>query len=135
MKFKRFLEREKPDVVLFAFEITELQKTLSNAHSSIRLKGNNIKSINVKKSLNNLKELGHAGFFWVKNNNIFNNLKRFNVSNNLKREIILDDYFKYLFDKKLCKVSCYKLNYYVHVGSIDEYKELEYWKNYLKNDS
>ena len=135
LKFKRFLEREKPDVVLFAFEITELQKTLSNAHSSIRLKGNNIKSINVKKSLNNLKELGHAGFFWVKNNNIFNDLKRFNVSNNLKREIILDDYFKYLFDKKLCKVSCYKLNYYVHVGSINEYEELKYWKNYLKDDS
>ena len=79
--------------------------------------------------------MGHAGFFWVKNNNIFNDLKRFNVSNNLKREIILDDYFKYLFDKKLCKVSCYKLSYYVHVGSINEYKELKYWKNYLKDDS
>ena len=40
----------------------------------------------------------------------------------LKREIILDDYFKYLFDKELCKVSCYQLNYYVHIGSIKEYE-------------
>ena len=135
LKFKKFIERKNPDVVLFAFKITELQKTLFNAHSSIKLKHDNIESISVKKSLNNLGELGHAGFFWVRNSNIFDNLKKFNSSNNLKREIILDDYFKFLFDKKLCKVSCYKLNDYTHIGSITEYEELKYWQNYLKDEN
>ena len=65
---------------------------------------------------------------------LFDHLQKFSVSNNLKREIILDDYFKYLFDKKLHKVICYKLNYYVHIGSINEYEELKYWENYLKDD-
>ena len=51
------------------------------------------------------------------------------------REIILDDYFKFLFDEKLCKVSCYKLNNYTHIGSISEYEELKYWQNYLKNEN
>ena len=134
LKFKKFIEKENSDVVLFGFDITELQKTLSNAHSSIRFRNNNIESINIKKSLKNKNEFGHAGFFWVKNSNIFNHLQKFNVSNKLKREIILDDYFKYLFDNKLCKVSCYKLNYYVHIGSIKEFAELKYWENYFKND-
>ncbi len=134
LKFKKFIQRERPDVVLFAFEITELQKTLSNAHSSIKSKNNNIESINIKKTLKDDNEFGHAGFFWVKNSNIFNDLRKFYSSSKLKREVILDDYFKYLFDKNLRKVSCFKLNYYVHIGSINEYEELKYWENYFKDD-
>ena len=135
IKFEKFIEKEKPDVVLFGFNISELQKSLFNAHSSIKLKHNNIDSIKVKKSLDKSNELGHAGFFWVKNSNIFNNLKKFRLTNKLKREILLDDYFKFLFDKKLGKINCYKLKSYVHIGSINEYEELKYWENYLKNEN
>jgi molybdopterin-guanine dinucleotide biosynthesis protein A/choline kinase len=135
LKFKKFIKKEKSDVVLFAFKISELQKTLFNAHSSIELKQKKIKSINIKKSLNNKNELGHAGFFWVKNRNIFNELVKFHLSNKLKREIILDDYFKYLFDKKLFNISCYKLNYYIHIGSIKEYEEMKYWENYFIDEN
>ncbi len=135
LKFKKFIKKEKSDVVIFAFKITELQKTLFNAHSSIELKQKKIKSINVKKTLKNKNELGHAGFFWVKNKNIFDNLKKFNLSNKINREIILDDYFKYLFDKNLCKVSCYHLDYYVHIGSVKEYEELKYWEKFFNNEN
>ena len=98
-------------------------------------KYNNIDSIKVKRSLDKSNELGHAGFFWVKDSNIFDNLKKFRLTNKLKREILLDDYFKFLFDKKLGRISCYKLNNYVHIGSINEYEELKYWENYLKNEN
>ena len=43
--------------ILFAFEITDLQKTLSNAHSSIKLKNNNIETINIKKTYSNVKKI------------------------------------------------------------------------------
>ena len=132
LKFKKFVEEKKSDVVLFAFKATNLQKTLSNAHTAIKLDNNNIKSINVKKSFNNASELGHAGFFWVKNSKIFDNLQKFSLSNNLKREVLLDDYFKFLFDKKICKINCYKLNNYVHIGSIKEYLELKYWEKFFE---
>ena len=94
---------------------------------------NKIKEIKIKKSLNNHNELGHAGFFWIKNSDIFNHLEKFTSLTNLKREIILDDYFKFLFDYKLRNIRAYKLNYYVHIGSINEFEELKYWENYFKH--
>ena len=61
----------------------------------------------------------------------FNNLDNFNSNIKIKREILLDDYFKFLFDKKLCKVKHFELNTYTHVGSIKEYFELKYWEDYF----
>ena len=52
-----------------------------------------------------------------------------------KREVLLDDYFKFLFDKKLCKVDFYRLKEYVHIGSVQEFRELKYWENYFKNEN
>ena len=131
-KFKKFIRKDNPDVVLFAFKISSLQKTLSNSHTTIKLLKDRIQSINVKKFINNKNEFGHAGFFWVKNTSIFKNLKIFYKKNKIKREILLDDYFKFLFDKNLCKVRCFRLNEYIHIGSNKEYSELKYWENYFK---
>ena len=108
---------------------------MTNSHTTIDLKKNNIKSIQVKKYTTRVHELGHAGFFWVKNTDIFKNLKKFHLSNKIKREILLDDYFKFLFDKKLCKVSCFKLNEYIHFGSVTEYLELKYWINFFNHEN
>ena len=130
---KKFIHQKNPDVILFAFKISELHKKLRNSHTSIMLNNNkNIKAISVKKFNNHPGEQGHAGFFWIRNNSIFDNLGLFKKSNKSNRELILDDYFKFLFDKNLNKISCFKLNEYVHIGSIKEYHELNYWVNFLK---
>ena len=55
--------------------------------------------------------------------------------NKLNREVIIDDYFKYLFDRKKIKISYYKLNKYIHIGSVIEYKEFKYWENYFLNEN
>ena len=47
------------------------------------------------------------------------------------REILLDDYFKFLFDEKIYNVHYFMLDDYIHIGSINEYLELKYWENYL----
>jgi NDP-sugar pyrophosphorylase family protein len=130
-KFKKFIKLKKPDVVLFTFKISKLQRLLSNSHTTIKIFKNKIKSISVKKFTNQKNEFGHAGFFWVKNKSVFNNLDNFNSNIKIKREILLDDYFKFLFDKKLCKVKHFELNTYTHVGSIKEYFELKYWEDYF----
>ncbi len=134
--FNNFLKLNNPDIVLFAFDISKMQKKMENAHTTINLKKNLlINSIRVKKYSNKKKELGHAGFFWIKNSNIFKNLKNFITTNKFNREILLDDYFKFLFDKKLCKVRCYKLKEYTHFGSVLEYLELTYWIKYFDNEN
>ena len=131
--FRTFIKNKDPDVVIFPFKISEFQKTLSNSHSSIEIHKNKIKAINVKKFVNKPNEFGHAGFFWIKNANIFKNLDIFKSKHNLTRELLLDDYFKYLFDNNVCKVDYFMLDQYVHIGSIKEYQELKYWENYFTN--
>ena len=131
----KFINKRKSDIVIFGFKMTKLQRSLSNAHSTIRLKNRKIKSINVKKKLSNYDNIGHAGFFWVRKNKVFNKLQEFYKKTNLKREILLDDYFKFIFDNKFYKVDCFELSNYVHIGSMKEYNEFKYWENYFKNEN
>ena len=51
------------------------------------------------------------------------------------REILLDDYFKFLFDEKIYNVHYFMLDDYIHIGSINEYLELKYWENYFTNEN
>ncbi len=134
-KFKQFIKLKNPDIVLFSFKISKFQRLISNSHTTIRTIQNKIKSINVKKFSNNKNEFGHAGFFWIKNNGIFDHLENFHFKNRVNREILLDDYFKFLFDENLCKVSNFNLDQYTHLGSIKEYSEFKYWENYFKNEN
>ena len=67
MYLNNLLKKENPDIILFAFDLTDLQKTLKNSHTTITIKKNKIISINVKQNHTKGK-LGHAGFFWIKNN-------------------------------------------------------------------
>ena len=132
--FEKFLKKNNPDIVLFAFNISNLQRSMLNSHTSIEFKMNKIASINVKRFSKNKTELGHAGFFWIKSNQIFKNLQKFQKAKKIKREVLLDDYFKYLFDNRLCKVASYKLKDYIHIGSIKEYQEIKYWESYFDNE-
>ncbi len=133
--FRKFIKINDPDIVVFPFRISDLQKTLPNSHTTIEISGGKLKSINVKKFINKKNVFGHAGFFWIKNANVFNDLKKFKSLNALKREVLLDDYFKFLFDKKISKVLFFMLDEYIHIGSINEYLELKYWENYFIDEN
>ena len=133
-KFKLFLDQNNPDIVVFGFKFTNLQKNLFQSHTELIIKRNFLLNINVKNS-SSQSQIGHAGFFWLKNNDVFKNLENFKnfAKNNIKkREILVDDYFSYLHKFNLMKVNYYPLDYYVHFGSLPEYYELQYWDNYFK---
>ena len=129
-EFIKFKKNKKPDVILFAYKFTDLQKKLTNSHTTLDFKKEKLSSISVKS--NSEKNIfGHAGFFWIKDHRVFNFINNFKKSFKYKREVLVDDYFKYLFDTKKLVVECHKLSNYVHIGSIQEYNELKYWEEYF----
>ncbi len=132
-EFEILLKKQKPDLVIFGYKFTNLQKNLIGSHTELILKNNNIMKINVK-SNSKISEIGQAGFYWIKDKNVFKHLKEFKKYFKIKiggREPLLDDYFSYLHKKNLLKISLYNLKYYVHIGSIPEFNEYNYWEKYF----
>ena len=110
------------------------KKKLHNAHTELIINNSKLLNINVK---NNSKRsrIGHAGFFWIGNSNIFKYLDKFQSSVGKKisknRELIIDDYFSFLLKNNLANIRHYMLDNYVHVGSIKEFQEYKYWEDYF----
>ena len=135
--FLKRLKVTKPEIIIFGYKLSNLQKALNGAHTTLNIKNNILKDIFVKKS-NIDNNLGHAGFFWIKNSNVFNYLAKFKRSSyfkNLNREPIIDDYFKFLLKKNFVKVNYFKIDNYVHIGSTPEYHEFNYWDKYFSNEN
>tara|TARA_Y100000741_G_scaffold274505_1_gene214480 strand:+ start:325 stop:1824 length:1500 start_codon:yes stop_codon:yes gene_type:complete len=133
-KFRSTILKDKTSLMLFAFEYSNLQKSLGSSHTQLKIKNKKLYDIDVKKNYVN-KNYGHAGFFWIKDGSVFKYLYSFRKSKyfrNLKREVLIDDYFKYLIQDNLVKVSYSLLNNYIHIGSESEYLEYKYWSNYFK---
>ena len=135
--FKKFTDKTKSDLNLFAFKHSNLQKSLGNSHTQLEIKNYKIHNINVKKKYKEL-HYGHAGFFWIKSGHIFDHLNTFKNSEyfkKIRREILIDDYFKFLIVNKLISSSYFILDNYIHIGSEKEYLEYLYWEKYnLHND-
>ena len=132
----QFIKSNKNDLIFFGFQYSYFQKSMGNSHTQLKIENKKLLDIEVKKKYKD-NQLGHAGFFWVKEGSIFNYLRQFKNSQiykTLGREPIIDDYFKYLVKKKLITYSYYTLDNYIHIGSEDEYKEYIYWENFfIKN--
>lgn len=134
--FFQFLKKNKPELVIFGYKFSNLQKNLFNSHTELIIKNKNLVKINVKNN-SNISEIGHAGFFWIKDNEIYkhiNNFKIFFKKNIKNREILVDDYFSYILRNKLMNVNYYMLDHYIHIGSVTEYNEFNYWNNYFNNN-
>ena len=130
------INNKKIDIIFFAFKYSNLQKNLGNSHTQLIIKEKKLYDIEVKTKYKN-SNFGHAGFFWVRKGAVFSHLLKFQSSNyfkTLSREIIIDDYFKFLINKKLIIPSYVVLNHYVHIGSAKEYLEYKYWENYFKHN-
>tara|TARA_Y100000590_G_scaffold268470_1_gene301532 strand:- start:3590 stop:5098 length:1509 start_codon:yes stop_codon:yes gene_type:complete len=128
-----FLKKNKKDLVFFAFKFSYFQKSLGNSHTHLIINKNKITNIKVKSRYNGLG-YGHAGFFWIKSTKVFKYLDFFKNSSfykNLKREVLIDDYFKFLVIKKLISTNHFLLEDYIHIGSKKEYREYNYWSNYF----
>jgi NDP-sugar pyrophosphorylase family protein len=126
VKFDKYIQVNDPDIILFAFQPTWLQRRCKMNHTYMTTEGSRVKAIHVKNKMNETDK-GLAGFFWFKDGAVFEALDSFQF--NQERECIVDDYLKYLLEGKI-KVHCYDLDYYVHLGSVYEYQEYLFWKQY-----
>ena len=133
-EFQKLSKDKNLDLIIFAFKKSYFNSKFKNAHTSILINKNKVEKISVKKNL--INSYGHAGFFWINSSKLFQNLDNFLMSKNFKklsstREVIIDDYFKFLLENKLAKIKSLILKDYVHLGSEKEFHEYQYWKNYF----
>ena len=123
--FDKISSKENNDAIIFVFQPTMVQENQGNAHTYISFdyKGK-IKSVNIKNKKNS-NDLGLAGFFWFKNGKIFDNLSKIKINQNT--ELVIDHFIKYLL-KKNYNISYVKLEDYIHLGTVNELLEFNFWK-------
>lgn len=132
-KFNFIIDNSDNDLVIFAFKFSNLQKKLGNAHTQLTIENNKITKIKVKSNFRE-SNYGHGGFFWVNSDKVFDYLDHFKHSyfyKNINREVLIDDYFRFLLMRKFINISYVLLDDYVHIGSEKEYLEHKYWNNYF----
>ena len=109
LDLRKIISENDPDIVFFAFKFSNLQKNLINSHSLLNISNKTVTDIKVKHKYAN-KFFGHAGYFWIKDGKVFDYLKKFKNSTYCKkisRELIIEDYFKFLIKNKIVKTSLY----------------------------
>ncbi|HOK38010.1 MAG TPA: NTP transferase domain-containing protein [Bacteroidales bacterium] len=115
------------DIVIFGFVPSLLQSKQENAHTSfsIDIEGN-VKEIHFKKFVKN--SYGFGGMIFFRDGKIFENLQ--NIDTNTFPS--LDHYIGYLIENKN-KVKYILCDYYVHLGTPEEFKEYLFWKDFFNN--
>ena len=127
--FNNLKKKNKADVIIFLFNPSLIQKMECNAHTYVSIdRMKIIKSINIKKKKEKI-DRGLAGFFWFKDGNIFDELKKMKKVN--KTEPVIDHFVKHLHKKNM-NVQYINLSSYIHLGTINELNEFNFWANKFK---
>ena len=127
-EFRKFIRQEDPDAIIFTFKPTLLQSKSSWHHTFVSKKGNKVTAVHIKSKASD-DDVGLAGFFWFKKGQLFNELD--SIPTDTKNEMCADHILKHLVNIGK-KVLAYELPYYVHLGTVDEYKEFQFWHEYKR---
>jgi len=112
------------DMVLFGFEPSLLQRKQQNAHSGFSFSGNSVQSIAIKSLPKNYT--GLAGMYYFPDSVLLKELCNFDCTKNENME----QFAQYLLEKNY-NVGCIKLDYYIHLGTPEEYSEYMYWNKFF----
>ena len=125
---KEFYEKKKnSDLIIFSFEPSLIQRIQKNSHTYITFNNDTIDSINIKQ-IKSKSDKGLAGFFWFSDGKVFKNIEK--LKENSKSEKLIDHFIKLLLKEKY-KISVIKLDEYLHLGSVNEFLEFNFWKNHF----
>lgn len=127
--FATFIERERPDAIIFTFAPSLTQRKLTGQHTHVSSREGHITAVHIK-SKSSEEDRGLAGFFWFADGNEFGGLS--GVPLDEKNETCVDHFLKYLVAQGK-KVMEYRLDQYIHIGTVDEYKEFQYWLRQASN--
>ncbi|MDD2344617.1 MAG: sugar phosphate nucleotidyltransferase [Bacteroidales bacterium] len=111
------------DMVLFGFKLRLIHTKQGNAHSGFSFIGNNVTEISIK--LVKKGQLGLAGLYYFPDIKLLKNLNAFDFENNGS----VDHIASYLL-KLNAKIGVVELKNYVHLGTLEEYYEFGFWKNF-----
>ena len=121
-----FLQREKPDAIVFTFVPTLLQANLGGSHTYVSVDGQRVTGVHIKHKPND-DARGLAGFFWFNDGSAFAELDR--IPDDAGRELSADHVLKHMVDTGR-KVGAFPVDTYLHLGSPLELKEFEFWNKY-----
>ncbi|MDC3069566.1 hypothetical protein OA006_00615 [Prochlorococcus sp. AH-736-D21] len=121
------IEKNIHDIICFGFLPSLMQEKLECSFSTFSNSNLKLERIFVK-DVNKYSNFGLAGFFWIRDGNLFSKyLKEFNEISVVKnRELIIDDVLEFCIKKDL-SIGNIPLKQYIHLGTEEEYKEYEYW--------
>lgn len=121
--FDTFLERERPDAVIFTFEPTLLQDALGGSHTYVETDGTRVSRVHIKHKPHS-EARGLAGFFWFSDGGVFEELDK--IEEDHGRELCADHVLKYMVEKG-DRVASFSLDAYLHLGSPAELQEFAFW--------
>ena len=124
-KFCKFALSKKADVIIFTFHPTLTQAKLSKQHTHVSSKEDKVTKIHIK-SKSSGKDLGLAGFFWIKCGNTYNSVVEKIIPSNYSEEVVADHVIKKYIDLGYT-VAQFKLDNYMHIGTKNEFLEFKYW--------
>ena len=121
------------DIICFGFLPSLMQEKLECSFSTFSADKSKLEKIFVKE-VNKYSNFGLAGFFWIRDGNLFSKyLKEFNkISSIQNRELIVDDVIEFCVKKDLA-IGNIPLKHYIHLGTEEEFKEYEYWNNKINS--
>ncbi len=116
------------DMVLFGFEPSLLQSKQKSAHSGFAFSEFQVENITIKSLAKGY--LGLAGMYYFPDTAVLKEMYNFDCTKNENME----HFAQYLLYKKY-KVGFVKLDFYIHLGTPEEYYEYQYWNKFfhLKN--
>ena len=124
--FRAFLERERPDAVVFTFQPTLLQRQMGGSHTYVAADGTRVREIHIKHDPGGGAR-GLAGFFWFRDGAVFGELER--IPDDPGRELCADHVLKYMAEQGR-KVCAFPLDAYLHPGSATELQEFAFWNRF-----
>lgn len=124
--FNAFLDRERPDAVIFTFEPTLLQSAAGGSHTYVETSGSLTSRIHIKQKPDG-QVRGLAGFFWFNEGAVFEELN--NIADDSGRELCADHILKYMIERG-ARVMAFPLEAYLHLGSPAELQEFAFWMKF-----
>jgi NDP-sugar pyrophosphorylase family protein len=126
VEFDDYLDRVRPDAVVFTFAPTLLQGVMAAGHTHVGADGVLVKKIHIK-SKPHADLRGLAGFFWFRDGRVFDKLGR--IHEDAGRELCADHILKDMVERGRV-VGAYPLDAYIHLGSQAELQEFEFWRKH-----
>ncbi|AEG02031.1 NTP transferase domain-containing protein [Methylomonas methanica] len=121
--FQATVARQRPDAVIFTFRSSLTQRKMATHHTHVNVENDRVVAVHVK-SKRSEDDPGLAGFFWIRNGDIFHRLGQVPLWG--EGEMVADNAFAHFVAEGL-NVMAYELDEYVHLGTPEEFMEFRYW--------